>query len=452
MKGLDICSQQGTIDFKTVKNSGIEFVIPRTGRGVNLDNNGMDYRFLEYCREAQKVGIKVPGVYHFIYVHSLDDALKNAKKAVECVQKAGLPKSTIIWCDQEEKTVEEAVEHGFNLTTDPQRRVTEIFCDYILSQGYCTGVYLNMDYIKRVYGKDIVQKYDIWLDDHTNAFPDYSCLYRQTNWHGIISGVNTPVDFDEYVGVYTAGTAKPKQEATKMGLVDKFCEELQKLSDRCIPYYGEGYGGIGCSEYICRALRNAGIIKESESFWAGQGDRGVLKDKSRFQHLDFSPSTIKRGDILYSHWTHVMAWDGKGGCWEGAPVNGHDVCDNGRTGVGHRTGHGYRNCGNGTYSWSDVYRIIDPEEVKQDVKEAIKMDKAFNLKTLVKYLPTIQNGSKGDMVKALQEIMAKYGWYGDAIDGQAGPNTVKGIKLMQTAIGTYVDGIAGPMTWTGLLV
>lgn len=445
MKGLDICSQQGRIDFGRVKAAGVDFIIPRCGRGITLDDNGMDYRFLEYCKEAKKAGIQIPGVYHFIFVHSMDDALKNAKKAVECVQKAGLPKSTIIWCDQEEKTVIDAVEHGFNLTTDLQRKVTEIFCDYVLSQGYCTGVYLNMDYIRRVYGKDIVQKYDIWLDDHTNATPDYPCLYKQTNWRDWVNGINTYVDADVWVGTYTAGTAKPKQEVSTMGLVDKFCDELQKLSDRCIPYYGEGAGGIGCSAYVVEALQRAGIIPAGKSFWAGQRDRGVLTDTSRFQRLDFNPANLRKGDILYSHGYHVAVWDGAGGVWEGAPKASHNVCDNGRTGVGHRTGHGYRNCGNGTYSWSDVYRIIDPEEVKKE------MDKKYNISVMAKYLPVIRSGYTGDMCKALQTIMSHYGWYDDAIDGICGAHTVTGIKLLQTALKVDADGSFGPKSWAALL-
>ena len=212
MNGLDVCSQQNTLDWQKVKVAGIEFIIPRTGRGITLDDNGMDYRFLEYVQGAQAAGINIPGVYHFIYVHSMEDALRNAKKAVEIVEKAGLPKSTVIWCDQEEPTVIDAVKHGFNLTTDLQRKVTEIFCNYCLAQGYCTGVYLNHDYLYRVYGPDIVNEYDIWYEDHTNAHPEQPCLIRQTDWHGRVAGISTDVDKDDWIGTYTASTAKPQKD------------------------------------------------------------------------------------------------------------------------------------------------------------------------------------------------------------------------------------------------
>lgn len=235
MKGIDICCQQGDIDWKKVKASGVDFVIPRDGRGVNLDDNGMDWNFLEYVEGAQSVGIKVTGIYHFIYVHCLEDALKNAQKAVENARRANLPKETIIWCDQEEQTVIDAVKHGFNLTTDLQLKVAQIFCNHVLAEGYCTGIYLNKDYYKRVYGEDIAKQYDIWLCDleDTSGIP---CLYRQNDWYSRINGIETNVDTDVYVGTYTAGTAKGEKTVLKS---KTYCKGAIALIDRPCAYRNE---------------------------------------------------------------------------------------------------------------------------------------------------------------------------------------------------------------------
>ena len=159
--GLDLSYHQGDINWQKVKNAGVSFIIPRDGWGVDCDGQQTDPKFVQYVQGALNAGIEVPGVYHFLYVHSMDEAVKNAQNAIANVQKAGLPKSTVIWLDQEEDTVVDAVKHGYNLTTDLQRQAAEKFCDYCLSQGYPTGIYLNNDYIVRVYGKDILKKYDI---------------------------------------------------------------------------------------------------------------------------------------------------------------------------------------------------------------------------------------------------------------------------------------------------
>lgn len=446
MKGIDLCCQQHDVNWKQVKASGaVDFIIPRTGWGVDCDGDGIDYKFLEYVKGAQDNGISVPAVYHFIYVDSVEDAVKNAQCAIRAVEKAGLPKSTIIWCDQEEDTVIRAVKRGFNLTTDLQRKVTELFCDYVLSQGYQTGVYLNQDYINRVYGKDILTKYDIWLAD-LEGDPYCACLYRQYDWYGSIPGIPTNVDRDVYIGTHTGQVTR-----TDQSLVDKFCNALDELGDGRYYYYGEGNPGIGCSDYVKLALQAAGIIKSGETFWAGQSQRGVLEDSSRFQKIAWDPRNLRRGDILWSQGHHVAVWDGGSGVWEGSPVHSHGVSDNGKTGVGRRKNHTYWNCGTGTTTWSNIYRIIDPEDVKHDAQEEINMEKGFIAATLAKYMPVIQRGSKCNMVKALQTIMAKYGWYTDAIDGTCGPNTVRGIKLLQAALGVDQDGAFGPASWKALL-
>ena len=303
MKGIDLCCQQHDINWKQVKQSGeVDFIIPRTGWGVDCDGDIIDPKFLEYVKGAQDNGISIPGVYHFIYVNSMDDAIKNAMCAVNAVKTAGLPKSTIIWCDQEEDTVVQAVKHGFNLTTKLQRQVTEIFCNYVLSQGYQTGVYLNQDYIVRVYGKDILTKYDIWLAD-LEGEPYCDCLYRQYDWYGRISGIPTNVDRDVYVGKHTG----QKQTASNASLIDKFCNALDTLGDGRYYYYGEGNPGIGCSDYVKLALQSAGIITQNETFWAGQAQRGVLEDRSRFQYIEWDPRNLQRGDILWSHACHLQS-------------------------------------------------------------------------------------------------------------------------------------------------
>jgi len=453
MQGLDIWWNKNgyspiITDWQKVKNAGIDFIFPRDGTWT-----GTDPKFLEYVKAAQAVGIAVPGVFHFIYATSVNEVKQNAAAAIRNVQSAGLPKSTIIWCDLEDDTIAQAKKEGVTVTNEMIVEWTKAFCDYCLQAGYCTGIYTSQWYIGHIYGEGILKEYDIWLAD-LEGEPGYPCLYRQYDWYGQVAGITGNVDRDTWIGTYTAGTAKPKQkiqEVNRVGLVDKFCNELQKMSDQCIPYAGEGYGGLGCSAYLVTALQRAGVIKPGESFWAGQRDRGVLTDESRFQHMKFNPATLNRGDILYEHGVHTLAWDGhNGGVWEGAPKASHGVCDNGVTGVGHRTGHGYWNCGNGTYTWSDVYRIIDIQKVKEEIKEVV-MDKEFIAATLAPYMPVIRSGVKGEFVKALQKIMAKYGWYNDVIDGICGPNTVRGITLMQTALGVAQDGSCGPVTWKAIL-
>ena len=65
VKGIDISSWQGNIDFVALKNAGIEFVMIRVGfRNISNDEIHEDKNFKYNISEANKVGIPV-GVYFY---------------------------------------------------------------------------------------------------------------------------------------------------------------------------------------------------------------------------------------------------------------------------------------------------------------------------------------------------------------------------------------------------
>ena len=217
-KGMDICYHQGDIDFVKAKAAGMSFIIPRDGWGEYSEKNGTklwaDPKFHQYVKDALAAGVEVPGVYHFIYASNEAEARLNAKCAIKNVKDAGLPKSTIIWCDYEYDSVDNARDYrGVDLSTAMQRKITEAFCDTVLADGYPTGIYTNRDFIVRVYGTDILKKYDLWLAD-LEGDADYPCLYRQVDWYGKYAGCPTNVDVDEFYGTYTVGTAKPQTSSS----------------------------------------------------------------------------------------------------------------------------------------------------------------------------------------------------------------------------------------------
>ncbi len=70
-------------------------------------------------------------------------------------------------------------------------------------------------------------------------------------------------------------------------------------------------------------------------------------------------------------------------------------------------------------------------------------------------MPLLQNGSKGDVVRALQTIltMGAYGLWKttpQSIDGLFGPNTDASVRAFQTWARIEVDGVVGPETWNAV--
>ena len=76
--------------------------------------------------------------------------------------------------------------------------------------------------------------------------------------------------------------------------------------------------------------------------------------------------------------------------------------------------------------------------------------------TWPKLVVQVQNGSTGDAVRGVQEVI-KFHDQSDGegtpiqIDGIFGPRTEAWVRGFQTAVGTASDGIVGPITWRALV-
>jgi len=223
---VDMLNPNKVIDFNKVKKDGIDFIIPRDGWGTGK----IDPKLIEYVKGAEKAGIEVPGVFHFVYATNLQQAIQNAQRAIQNVESAGLPKTTVIWCDIEYDTVDVAKEQGVELTPEMLRDFAESFCNFVLVQGYPTGIYLNRDYLINIYGESIKDEYDIWLADLGDS-PRYDCVYWQYDWHGLPDGCKSEVDLDQYIGVYTAGTAKARTTVTTTKKEEIKMSQYQIMTD-----------------------------------------------------------------------------------------------------------------------------------------------------------------------------------------------------------------------------
>ena len=63
----------------------------------------------------------------------------------------------------------------------------------------------------------------------------------------------------------------------------------------------------------------------------------------------------------------------------------------------------------------------------------------------------LKNGSRGELVKALQTKLNEQGYGAGSEDGIFGRNTEKVVKALQSTAGLAVDGKVGKNTWTALL-
>jgi len=64
--------------------------------------------------------------------------------------------------------------------------------------------------------------------------------------------------------------------------------------------------------------------------------------------------------------------------------------------------------------------------------------------------PVLKQGSSGDSVRQLQQLLNELGWNAGTADGVFGANTAAAVKRLQSAAGLSVDGIVGVNTWAAL--
>ena len=197
--GIDVSEWQGDINFKKVKSDGVEFAILREGYRQQADD-----RFFEYVKGCKENKIDIPGVYHFLYCISEDEARAEARSCIRNVEKAGLPKTTIIFSDFEYDTVKKAKARGRFLGRKECIAFTKAFLDEVHNAGYFTGIYSNIDYYKNMYSKELIDQHIFWLADYTGG-PDYKCNFQQTGSKGKVSGISGYVDTDIW---YDANTNK----------------------------------------------------------------------------------------------------------------------------------------------------------------------------------------------------------------------------------------------------
>ena len=98
MKGIDVSVHNGNIDWRKVKNAGIQFAVLRAGYGRELSQK--DTRFEENYRNAKAAGIPV-GAYWYSYAMTEDEARLEADVFLSVI--SGKQFEMPVYFDLEEK-------------------------------------------------------------------------------------------------------------------------------------------------------------------------------------------------------------------------------------------------------------------------------------------------------------------------------------------------------------
>ena len=199
-KGIDVSEFNGTIDWQSVKNSGVQFAMIRCAyRGYRTGSIVTDSKFDENIRNATSVGINV-GIYFFSQATSISEAVEEANYAVNLARKYNCITYPIA-IDTESSGADNNDGRADGLDTALRTNVVVAFCNQVRNYGYEPMVYASRDWLYNNLEVNRLLNYETWLAHYTGS-PDVTSNYRYsyTMWQytssGYVPGINGNVDLN----------------------------------------------------------------------------------------------------------------------------------------------------------------------------------------------------------------------------------------------------------------
>ncbi len=189
LKGIDVSSYSGDIDWKSVKSDGIDFAMIRVGGRVYGESGELytDKKAVYNLTQARKNGIET-GAYFFSQATSAKEAKEEAKQAVSSC--AGRILELPISCDVER--IKGDTSRIDNVSYADSVKFAKVFMKEIKKSGYEPMVYIGEDSILKA---EDFKGYKIWYADYKKPYEKgYEILqYSKT---GKVKGINADVDLD----------------------------------------------------------------------------------------------------------------------------------------------------------------------------------------------------------------------------------------------------------------
>lgn len=186
--GLDISKWQGNVDYRKLKEEGVDFVVLKLGGQTKIDGEyKIDPKFYQNIEGALNNDIKV-GVYFYSYAKSVEEAIKQANFIVDTLEdkKIDLP----IFFDWENWNSYTKFHISFNTLN----KIASSFINRVEELGYKGVLYSSKYYLENIWYKD---DYTNWIAYYTNNFNEYKDYYMwQMCSNGKINGIDGYVDID----------------------------------------------------------------------------------------------------------------------------------------------------------------------------------------------------------------------------------------------------------------
>ena len=211
-QGIDVSEHNGTVDWQSVKDAGIDFAILRVGFAGDTNGGRLDYYFKRNVSECERLGIPY-GVYLYSYARNEDDAQAEARLMLSALK--GHSPTLPVYYDLEEQKTNADGSPKWTPFNDPSKlaSIAKTFCGQIAAAGYKPGIYANVNWFKN-YLTDpcfLSSGWSIWTaqywyggryDECLGLTPDAPAKYDcwQYSSRGSVPGVSSDVDVNYWFG------------------------------------------------------------------------------------------------------------------------------------------------------------------------------------------------------------------------------------------------------------
>lgn len=450
IKGIDVSAYQGVIDWKTVANYGMGFVILR----VTEQDNQADSTFETNYNGCVNYQIPV-GVYKYSYAKTTAQAITEANAVLKVLngRKLDFPVFYDLEWSEQRSLGKAAVE-----------KIAKAFLDKIESSGYKVGIYCNMDWYNNVLSNTLKQ-YDLWIASYPSN--DNGTLQERLRpsvgigWQysskATIPGINAKVDrnvfYKDYSSTGNNNQGGGSSSMNKSQIVQKVIDDAVDFATRMAADNSHGYSqgirslynitnptSFDCSSLVCTAyyyaFKKNGITPTPKDLGCSYTGNMMNLTRCGFEIVATNQTAhaqMQKGDIeLNVDYHTAMAIDNNNIVHARSSEGTSDTRDGSGNEI--RTQPWY------LYSHKWDYRLrFTGKGVNFGSGSNINVPGSSGSSSKA----WIEKGDSGSDVKTMQTMLNKIGFDCGSADGEFGANTDKAVRAFQKAYGLTVDGQYG---------
>lgn len=220
--GIDVSQHRGTIDWKAVKSSGVEFAILRTGYGNSDWVKQKDTYFETNYAGAVANGVKV-GAYHYSYATTPAMAADEAAMVLSILNGRKLDYPVVF--DVEDKV-------HYPISAQAMGEIVNAFASRIQQAGYKVAVYSFVNFYNARLTSPTCTQYDTWIAHWGVSQPNFNRPYTMWQYAAEkVPGVPGLCDVNYSYFDYAGTASQPAQPPSDPSVFTSSAEAAYTFGD-----------------------------------------------------------------------------------------------------------------------------------------------------------------------------------------------------------------------------